>query len=634
MPRLLRLSLLLLALLLIPSGVLLAQDKTLVWNRYDVNIKVMPNADMEIEEIQEIMFTNGSFHFGYRSVPLDRVESLRNIRIYERQGDRLLEYKSASGEAPYTFKTWQEGGEQVIRWYFPETSSSSHTYVIRYTVTGGLRIYDDGDQVWWKAIGADHSFPIVNSLVRIELPTTFRADKLLTETYGVDGASSYAASGSTAMFSVADIRPDQEFEVRVQFPHGAVRAQAPAWQAADDARRAAQEKYGPVFDVGLLALGLLLLFGGPMGIYALWYLKGKDAPVGLVSDYISEPPDDLAPGVVGTLVDEQADMQDILATLVDLARRGVLHIEEVNEQGFLGIGSHRDFTFHLQNGEAAAAPYEQTLVKEIFGSKKTRKLSSLKQEFYQALPKLRRQFYDDVVQAGYFPGNPRRTRTLYMGLGVAALIVSIMLSVGLFVFTAEYSGMAICPSAAMILTAIVLIVVGRHMPKKTRLGAEEAAKWEAFKKYLKSIEHYGGLEEAKSQFEKYLPYAIAFGIEKNFLRQFEKVEAPAPAWYGPYPPIYRGPHYYGGQHSGAPTFGGSNKPTLASGGGSPTLSDMSRGMGTSLSSMSAGLGSMLSAAGRTFSSAPSSSGSGGGGGFSGGGFSGGGGGGGGSAGFG
>ncbi len=627
-----------LMLALLSAGAVNAQDKTLRWNRYDVNIAVQPNGDLVIEETEEIAFTSGSFHFGYRAIPLDRVESLSNIQIFERRGDRLIAYKPSNNKGEYTFTvSTNSDNEQVIYWYFPYTQNSVHTYVIRYVVKGGLRIYDGGDQLWWKAVPADRNFPVLASQVKVTLPATFTPDQLKFENYGAN-AKAYLANGDTVIFTANDISGGDELEVRVQFPHGVVQAQPPAWQAADDARRAAQEKWGPIFDVGFLFLGILILFGGPLLLYLLWYLRGKDASPGIVAEYITAPPDDMPPGAVGTLVDEKADMEDILATLVDLARRGAIHIEEVNEPGFFGIGSGRDFVYYLKDASIATKPYEQTLLREIFGSREKRKLSDLKQKFYTAVPVLRKQLYDDVVRQGFFPRSPDTTRKLYMGLGVAALIFSVIIGFVLLALTGEYSGMAICPTISMIITAIGLVVVGRHMPRKTKAGAEAAARWLAFKRYLKHIEKYGDLEEAKAQFDKFLPYAIAFGIEKNYMRQFEKIaDMPAPTWYGP-PVWMHGGGYYGGYGTGtAGSLGGGGghaAPTLAGGGSKPpSLSSASKSMGTSLSAMSAGLGSMLSSASRTFTSAPSSSGSGGGG-FSGGGFSGGGGGGGGSAGFG
>jgi len=51
-------------LIIVPSSVVLAQEKALVWNRYDADIRVLNNGDIQIDETQEIAFTSGSFHFG------------------------------------------------------------------------------------------------------------------------------------------------------------------------------------------------------------------------------------------------------------------------------------------------------------------------------------------------------------------------------------------------------------------------------------------------------------------------------------------------------------------------------------------------------------------------------------------
>ncbi len=628
-------------LILVPAGVILAQDKSLRWDRFDVNITALPNGDMKIEEIQAITFTSGSFHFGFRSIPLDRVESINNIQVFELKGGRLREYAFSSSQDEYTFDTYQEDGEQKIYWYFPYTDSehASHTYVIRYLVKGGLRIYDDGDQIWWKAIGPDHNFPVVNSQVTVNLPAEFTEAQISAEAYSTQ-ADIQMPNASTLVFTAGDIPAQQEFEVRVKFPHGVVQAQVPAWQSADDRQRAMKNTYGPVFDLGFLFLGLALFFGGPLAVYALWYTKGRDAPAGIVADTLSEPPSDLTPGLAGTLIDEKADMEDILATLIDLARRGALHIEEKNNPGFLGIGSGREHIFHLKDASVAVEPYEKTLINEVFDSRDTTKLSDLRNSFYTVVPKLQKQLYEAAIKADFFAQDPQKIRKRYMGLGVAGLILSVLFGCGLLILTANFSGMAICPTISLVISSFALIVVGNYMPKKTRLGAEEAAKWQAFKRYLKNIEEYGNLEEAKEKFEQYLPYAIAFGIERSLLRQFSKVDTPPPVWYGP---VFVGgmPHApYGGNFGGGPSSAGSGHPSpgpLAGEGASPSLSDMSRGMGASLQSMSVGLSSMLSSASSAFTSRPSSSGGssfGGGGGFSGGGSFGGGGGGGGSSGFG
>src|SRR5205814_1053639 len=112
------------------------------------------------------------------------------------------------------------------------------------------------------------------------------------------------------------------------------------------------------------------------------------------------------------------------------------------------------------------------------------------------------------------------------------------------------------------------------------------------------IEKYTNLEEQKTIWDQWLPYAIAFGIDRQYIRKFEGVDAPAPGWYfpsqdvyGPYRRRYYGTPWIGPVSAGGPAGrGSSGKNEGGSIGGG--LSEASRGMGNSLASMSAGLGAM------------------------------------------
>ena len=64
-------------------GLAHAQEKSLYWQRWDVNIDVQQNSDMHIEEVQEIVFTSGTFRFGFRAIPLELEDAsdFRRARI-------------------------------------------------------------------------------------------------------------------------------------------------------------------------------------------------------------------------------------------------------------------------------------------------------------------------------------------------------------------------------------------------------------------------------------------------------------------------------------------------------------------------------------------------------------------------
>ncbi len=87
--------------------------------------------------------------------------------------------------------------------------------------------------------------------------------------------------------------------------------------------------------------------------------------------------------------------------------------------------------------------------------------------------------------------------------------------------------------AAAIISAIIVWAFASRMPQRTAKGAQEQKKWEAFRNYLQDLTRFTDMEAAKEKFEKYLPYAIAFGVEKHWTQRFEELTVPAPDWYHP-----------------------------------------------------------------------------------------------------
>jgi uncharacterized membrane protein YgcG len=341
--------------------------------------------------------------------------------------------------------------------------------------------------------------------------------------------------------------------------------------------------------------------------------------------------------VVGTLLDEQAHTRDILSTLVDLAHRGYMVMEEEQEPGAFGIGVNRTFTFKRTDKPATdLRQFEKRVLDRVFShdTQMERALDSLKNNFYRVLPAVKNELYDELVQEGLFKRGPDDTRRLWSLLGGGLLgLAGILFAVIFNVMESMNLAALVCLPMAVGVTGLAVLVGGRFMPAKTRQGAEEAAKWDAFREYLRNLDRYEQVEAAANRFDDYLPYAVAFGLERSWMRRFSQLEqVPIPTWYYP---TYLGGPYRGGYHPGTPVERGSGMGT------SPdfSLDNMSGDLSASLNSMSAGLTSMLDSASQVITSQPQSSGSSGrwssgGSGWSGGGFSGGGSSGGGSAGFG
>jgi hypothetical protein len=238
---------------------------------------------------------------------------------------------------------------------------------------------------------------------------------------------------------------------------------------------------------------------------------------------------------------------------------------------------------------------------------------------------LRNLIYDDLVEEELLARSPQSVRNSYMAVGGLVLLAGCGAAFALGFLLSGAAELACLPAVGIAATGLALLFAARHMPSKTAKGTEAAAKWQAFKQYLRNIEEYTDLEQAADVFEKYLAYAIAFGLERTWISKFASLPStPIPGWYMPYP-------IPGGYGTWPRPVGGVGLPPITTGSGGsgprPSLEGLSGGLTGGLSAMSAGLTRMLNSTSTVLKSTPpSTSGRTGGsfgGGFSSGGFSGG-----------
>ena len=218
----------------------------------------------------------------------------------------------------------------------------------------------------------------------------------------------------------------------------------------------------------------------------------------------------------------------------------MLAIQDEFEPGSFGIGETHEFIYHLEDVTLPMRPYEKLLVDKFFGDQQEQRLSDLREKFYTNMGQIKQGLYQAVVDEGYFAGGPESTRTKYRVLGVLALVFAFIVGCVLMVALINYSDFAICLPLALAVPAIGLIFLGRYMPRKSPIGAEEAAKWLAFKRYMEDIEKYTKVDEVKGIFDRYLPLRDRlFGLENSWIQKLSRVDTAQPPWY--YPGPYLGP---------------------------------------------------------------------------------------------
>ncbi|MDX1662217.1 MAG: DUF2207 domain-containing protein [Candidatus Promineifilaceae bacterium] len=572
------LLLLLLGLLLLPtSGVSEAQVKQFYWDRFDVDVEVLENGDLLVSEYQTIVFSGAPFTFGFRGIPTGRAgnnDGISDVTVIE--GDRV--YESSLQRDPYTYVVERSGDETVIRWYFPPATGRQN-YTVRYRVENAVRTEEDGDQVFWNALPGDLGAAVEKSRINIYLPDGIEAAATAARWGGQENEDAIRTvvgdDGQRVSFELLQARPTgTAVEVGARFPSGQLQLETPSWQRA--------EQLADAFNLFLIVGSLLLVFGGLIGVLIVWYLAGRDPEIGPVPEYLSEPPEDVPPAVAGTLIDETAHIHDVMSTLIDLARRGYLTMTETMR--------NKDYTFtRTDKPLEGLRPFEVKMIKGIFRGQEERDLDSLRYKFSNRLPEIRSELYDELKQRNFVRRSPEGVRSTYGCIawaGGALAFVSFLFLPGI---VGDEVSAAICPAIALGVVAAAMLLASRFMPRKTEKGAEAAAKWLAFKRYLEDIENQTDLEHAADIFERYLPYAVAFGLERSWIRKFSAVPGtPIPPWYLPYPHYGGVPHTRGGRHTRAGETGGGLGESRM-----PTLEGMSGGLTGGLESMSSGLTRML-----------------------------------------
>ncbi|MEJ7901349.1 MAG: DUF2207 domain-containing protein, partial [Thermomicrobiales bacterium] len=348
---------------------------------------------------------------------------------------------------------------------------------------------------------------------------------------------------------------------------------------------------------------------------------GRDPGVGLVAEYIPEPPDNLRPGAVGVLLDETFHSRDVVATVLDLAGRGVMRMDPASPEGVSG-----QYTFTLLDHKETLRSYEQIVIDMIFGSGAKAGAEKPMPQVAGALGtrngEIEDAFYQELVDHAYFLESPEKTRDRWQKLFKAIPVIVGVVVIGIVVATGAWSNFAFLPIFVGIALMVLSGSLARSMPQKSVAGAESAAKWRAFRTYLDQVDDQKDLEESRKIFDTYLPYAVALGLAESWTQKFAYIPVQSPQWYGGAgslgggtvivgDPFRPGSRRRGGGWTGMPggtgSPGGGNRGSSGGGGfdlpgtpGIPGMQDMSDSAGRRLQGGSDSFFDMLGTVAKAF----------------------------------
>jgi len=473
---------------------------------FDTKIIINKDGTINVQETIVYDFDSLSKHGIYRETPYKKTN--QDNKQYILKFDNFSVTDENGGN--YNFVQSESGNNISLKiGDANKLITGLHTYIISYKVLGALTYFSDHDELYWNITGNDWTVPIVSATSEVTIPGSTNQNQVKTICYTGSLGSKEQNCSSNANQNLVTVKnnnilySNQGLTLVISFPKNLVAVLEP-------------KEYIP-FSQTLLGKLLVLLavlaaltwyIFLPLFIPIRWYLAGRDPKLvgtGEVSAWYDPPKTKdgrfLTPGETGTLIDEKADIREVTAMIIDLARRGYLKIIEKTKGEFsLVKGKEKNKNFMA---------FESKFLTDIFNEGDEFLLKN--NQMYEISESVKNSYYNQLVLDGSFPKNPKTVRTLYSVLAVIAL------------FTGN------------IVLAIITFIFAGIMPRKTLLGAQQSAVAKSLKNFLSSQERQLNFQ-AKEQyfFEKLLPYAIAFGVERVWVNRFKDMDLAQPDWYKGY----------------------------------------------------------------------------------------------------
>lgn len=536
--------------------------------KFDASIKIDTTAKIHITENIDIVSAGQVFKRGIvRFLPLYKEDSLGNK--LPMNYDILSVKKENKAES---FHTKRNDGNLEI--YVGSKDSyitdGEHHYTITYTAENTLGFYSDFDELYWNVNGFGWDFPIEEVTATVYLPKQVNViqNSCYTGKYGsVESNCEIHEEGNLITFSSQNISSNENLSIAVGFEKGVVNEPPPPPPPTF------LEKFG------LFILALVLFF--TLGIYYLitWRKHGVDPPKPTVYPQFHAP-ENLSPASVGILHKESYWRDLITSSIVNLAVKGFLQIEESSKKAIFGLISSRTFTLKKTKDVDDSLPEEEKEIMEnlfsisdtmVLDGKYNSKLKTMVEIYQKNIEKQHKKLINEGNNYRFLI-LPFVLITLFVIIGVFLSLKTDSMDISRFIFGAMsffpfiFFGLVITIKfmnwkwfIVLLSVAIVTLFIVFSMryplthynlniysvlgflsfgvisialyqyfikrPSEEKLRIQSLI--DGFKMYLSTAEtrqmqHFNPPEITPEVFEKYLPYAIALDADEVWGKKFQE----------------------------------------------------------------------------------------------------------------
>jgi uncharacterized membrane protein len=482
---------------------------------YSSSILIEENGTSVVTERITCVFV-GAYHGIYRRIPIEyRGPNGSNytlfldvLKVEDENGNKLETKISTTGEY------------RQLQIFIPNAEDAKKQVVITYRVLNAIRFFDDYDEFYWNVTGNEWAVPIDHASAVVTLPPQAANAGVRAQAFtGLYGSREREATvqidGQRVSFETTNpLEMHGGLTIDISIPKGIVSEPGPF------TRLSWFLKSNPILFLPLFAFVVM---------YTMWYWKGRDPNPGISVAPMYEPPKGMTPAEAGTMIGDSVHPRDVTSTIVDLAVRGYIKIEEITEKHILM--SSKDYIFHLlkpMNDWQNLAPHERLMLENMFLGGSEVRLSSLKYQFYRVLPMVKHDIMTRLREKGMYGLDPESAGT-YSILGVLVIAAPFVLLQ--WTGAANFFLSPVPAVFAIILALIIVFLFFRIMPAKSLEGARTTVGIRGFQEFMARVDGDRLRTMPPNTFEKFLAYAMALGVEEHWAKAFSGIMQQPPSWY-------------------------------------------------------------------------------------------------------
>ena len=522
--------------------------ETEVINNFNANITIQKDGSIFVTENIIYNFGSNQKHGIFRDIPLTAVNGPQlNINVSGVSDNIRNEFGQ-----PYQYTTLIANNVLRIKIGDPNAFVTGiKNYIISYQVDNAIRTFNDRDELYWNVTGNQWPVAIQSANSSVILPDSSISNARMDCFTGPQGDTQKNCTFNQVDSSVVRYSTTQSLNVNegltlvLGIPLGYIQnTYVPPQQTYSSSNTSTSSNN---FILGIfLGLFIIFIFVLVISLFARRAAKIKPKPViprelrgrPVVPEY--NPPDNLSPIEIGTLLDGRVDVTDISSVIMDLAIRGYLKIRYTTQE-IRFWPDKKDFELiKLKDGADLVHPADKIIFRLLFKSRGRIKLSDLKEQktdFQAQIKKIQEDTEQYLRDKGYFDRTAKdKSKKLKTYLWIATAI----LFIGTFLLTISPSwfGLIFIASFAGFVGAVIVIpiMIMRLANKLTPQGIAALGKILGFKEFLQltdkdKLRLLNAPELRPETFEKFLPYAMVLGVEDKWAQKFEGIYNTIPDWY-------------------------------------------------------------------------------------------------------